>query len=99
MKKSQFVALLAALFATPAFIAATPVQRLTYLEDTFRNVPVLWDYLKNLGLAALQELWTGLETFAGPAIPEKPVEDWFSDWWLETFGWAYPWTPESEVGL
>lgn len=86
--REQFNALWAGVFASSEWAEATPAQRLDHVEDTFRNVPVVWDLIKDW---ALETLFTNIRRFGEPDPPQEPIADYFDLWCRVNYGIALEW--------
>lgn len=89
------------LISAPDWLTITPQNRLDRIADALDVIPDFLDLVLIKGAEGYNEIRKKIEVFAGPAIPEKPIADWFKDWWEELFGEALDWAtlppPEAEA--
>ncbi len=95
------------LAATPAleaelaasdWLTITPAQRRTRAGNALDALPVIGEWLGGQITGFYEYVLEQIEHFTGPAIPEKPVSDWFGEWWDYIFGEALLWATDPNPG-
>ena len=89
---------LEAVMGASDYLTITPAQRRTRFGNALDAVPVIWEWVIGKGADLVNWILDNLGEFSGPTVPDKPISQWFEDWWGHIFTEPLYWATNPNPG-
>jgi len=81
------------------WLTITPLQREQRAWETLIGIAVIGDWIGNQTADLVNWIRVQIGNFSGPTIPDKPIDQWFEEWWFSIFCEPLYWATNSSAGV